>query len=231
MVFAMATISSIVQKIINDRESIKEPISQGIISYGSLAEKLKPEIEEELGEEVKTHAVVMAIRRYAETIKKRHKEIPFDYSSEIILKTDICDIAVLKSSALLNKLKRLYDVVDFEKGDILNIIHGRHEVSVVTNDRYLDKLLITLKLEKILNVESDLVSLTLTFSKDFFYTPGVIFNVVRNIAWENINIFEIVSTNTELTFILHKKDAVKSYKVLERLVGKIKEETKNYAKL
>ena len=92
-------------------------------------------------------------------------------------------------------------------------------------------MLIILKLEKILNVESDLVSLTLTFSKDFFYTPGVIFNVVRNIAWENINIFEIVSTNTELTFILHKKDAVKSYKVLERLVGKIKEETKNYAKL
>ncbi|MDH7517942.1 MAG: hypothetical protein QHH19_06330 [Candidatus Thermoplasmatota archaeon] len=108
--------------------------------------------------------------------------------------------------------------MDFEKGDILNIIHGGHEVSVVTNERYREKLLSLLKGEKILNLETNLVCLTLTYSKNYLYTPGVIYNVVRNLAWENINIFEIVSTNTELTFILHKKDAVKGYKVLEKLV-------------
>jgi len=216
----MVTISHIVQKLINDRVFIQEPMSKGIVSYGSLAKQLKPEIEEELGKEVKTHAIVMAIRRYAESLKAEHKEIVFDYSSEIILKTDMCDIAVLRSPSLLNKLKRLYDIVDFEKGDILNIIHGRHEVSVVTNERYKDKLLNILKEEKVQNLENNLVSLTLTFSKNFLHTPGVIFNVVRNIAWENINIFEIVSTNTELTFILNKKDAVKGYKVLEKLVKK-----------
>ena len=74
-----------------------------------------------------------------------------------------------------------------------------------------------LKGEKVLNVEKDLVSLTLTYGKDFLQTPGVVFNVVRNIAWENINIFEIVSTNTELTFILYKKDAIKGYNALEKL--------------
>ena len=31
---------------------------------------------------------------------------------------------------------------------------------------------------------------------------------------------EIVSTNTELTFILNKKDGIKGYKVLEKLVEK-----------
>lgn len=216
----MVTISHIVEKLINDRVFIQEPISKGIVSHGSLAKQLKPEIEEELGKEVKIHAIVMAIRRYADSLKEKYTEIVFDYSSEIILKTDISDIEVLRSPSLLNKLKRLYDIVDFEKGDILNIIHGRHEVSVVTNERYRDKLLNILKGEKVLNFENNLVSLTLTFSKDFLHTPGVIFNVVRNIAWENINIFEIVSTNTELTFILNKKDAVKGYKVLEKLVEK-----------
>jgi len=214
----MVTISHVVQKIINDKIFLQEPMSRGLVAYGSLAEQLKPEIEEELGMKVKTHAIVMALRRHAESLKAKHKEITFDYSSEIILKTDMCDISVLRSPSLLNKLKRVYDVVDFEKGDILNIIHGRHEVSVVTNERYREKLLNLLTGEKILNIEKNLVSLTLTYSKDFLYTPGVIFNVVRNIAWENINIFEIVSTNTELTFILHKRDAVKGYKVLEKLV-------------
>jgi len=214
----MVTISHVVQKLVNDRVFIQEAMSRGIISHGSLAEQLKPEIEEELGREVKHHAIVMALRRYTETLKERHKKISFDYTSEIIMKTDICDVAVFRSPTLLDKIKEIYDIVDFEKGDILNVIHGRYEVSIVTNERYRERVLEFLNGEKVLNVEKDLVSLTLTYAKDFLYTPGVIFNVVRNIAWENINIFEIVSTNTELTFILHKKDAVKGYKALEKLV-------------
>jgi aspartokinase len=217
----MVTVSHLVQKVVNDRVFIQEAMYNKIISYGSLAKQLKPEIEEELGREVKTHAIVMALRRYAETLKERPKKISFDYSSEIILKTDVCDISVLRSPTLFIKLKKLYDVVQFEKGDILNIIHGRSEVSIVTNERYREQLLTFLKDEKILNVEKNLVSVTLTYSKEFLYTPGVIFTVVRNIAWENINIFEVVSTNTELTFILAKKDAMRGYTVLEQLVTKV----------
>ncbi len=216
----MVTISQVVQKIVNDKIFILEPLSKGIISNVSLAEQLKPEIEEELGKKVKTHAIVMALRRYTEEIQKTHKEIAFDYSSEIILKTDICDIALLRSPTLFTKLKRFYDIVDFEKGDILNIIHGRHEVVIVTNERYMKKSLDLFKGEKIFNVEKNLVLLTLTFSSDFLHTPGVIYNVVRALAWDNINIYEIVSTNTELTFILNKKDSSKAYKVLGQLVEK-----------
>jgi len=215
----MVTISNVVQKIVNSNVFIQETMTRGIVSYGSLAEQLRPEIEEELGRKVKSHAIVMALRRHAETLKEIHKKIEFDYSSEIIMKTDICDIALLRSHTLLNRIKKVYDMVNFETGDILNVIHGRYEVSIVTNARYLEKMQDFLEGEKILNLEKDLVALTLTYSKDFLYTPGVIFNVVRNIAWENINIFEIVSTNTELTFIIHKRDAVKGYKALEKLIS------------
>jgi len=216
----MVTVSQAVQKIVNDKVFIQEPMSRGIVSYGSLAEQIKPEIEKELGKKVKTHSIVMALRRYAENLKESHNQVSFDYSSEIILKTDICDISVLRSQTLLNKLRKLYDIVDFETGDILNIIHGRYEVSIVTNERYREKTLKFLQNEKIINVEKNLVLLTLTFPKEFLYTPGVVFNVVRNIAWENINIFEIVSTNTELTFILSKEDAMKGYRALEKIIEK-----------
>jgi aspartokinase len=219
MVEVMVTVSHVAQKLVRDRVFVLEAMSRGIVSFGSLAEQLKPDIEKELGKKVKHHAIVMALRRHAETLKEKGK-VTFDYTSEIILKTDICDIAVRRSPTLLDKLKELYDIVDFETGDILNAVHGRYEVSIVTNERYREKALKFLKGEKVLNVETGLVSLTLTFSKDFLYTPGVIFNIVRNLAWDNINIFEIVSTNTELTFILNKEDAVRGYEVLERVVGK-----------
>ncbi len=214
----MVTISHIVQKIIDNRTYIQESMSKNIVSYALLAKQLQPEIEEELGKTVKKHAIEMALRRYSEQLKQSHKTVTFDYSSDIIMKTKICDIAVVKSPALLVKLRKLYDIIDFERGDILNIIHGSSEVSIVTNERYKQKLLEILKNEKILITEDNLVSLTMTFSKDFFYTPGIIFNIIRNVAWENINIYEIVSTNTELTFIIHKRDAMRGYKSLEKLI-------------
>lgn len=214
----MPTISHIVQKLVNQRVFIQEAMSRGIISYGSLAAQLKKEIEQELQKEVHHHAIVMALRRTAEKLKEQHKTITFNYSTEIILKTNICDIAVQKSPTLFTRLKQLYDIVNFEKGDVVNVIHGRYEVSIVTNERYLTNALKYLEPEKILNIEKDLVTLTLTFPKEFLYTPGVTFNVVRSIAWEHINIYEIVTTNTELTLVLHKKDAIDAYTALELLI-------------
>ena len=214
----MVTVSNIVQKLVDDRVFIQESIYRDIISFALLAKQLKPEVQNLLGKQVKKHAIEMALRRYSEKIKQNHKNILFDYSSDIIMKTQICDISVQKTPSLVTMLKKMYDIVDFEKGDILNIIHGNFEVSIITNERNKKKFLELLKKEKIQNVEENLISLSMTFSKDFLYTPGVIFNIIRNIAWDNINIFEIVSTNTELTFIIHKKDAMKGYNALEELI-------------
>ena len=145
----------------------------------------------------------------------------FRFEGEILMRTNIMDFNIVKSNSLLNKIKNLYGLIDFERGDVLNIILGNNEVSIITNEKYKEKLSNFLKGEKIINKEFDVVSLTLSFrSKDFIYTPGVVFTAVRNLAWNNINILEIVSTMTELTFILKKKDSIKAYNILSSLVGK-----------
>ena len=137
----MVTVSNVVQKLVEDRVFIQESMSKNIISFAALAKQLQPEIEEYLGKQVKRHAIEMALRRYSEQLKKEHKVISFDYSSDIIMRTQICDISVSRSPTLLEKLKKMYDVVEFEKGDSLNIIQGSSEVSIVTNERYKKKFL------------------------------------------------------------------------------------------
>jgi aspartokinase len=214
----MVTVSNVVQKLVDDRVFIQESMYRDIISYALLAKQLKPEVQNLLDRQVKKHAIEMALRRYSEKIRQNHNNISFDYSSDIIMKTQICDISVQKTSSLVTLIKKMYDIVDFTKGDILNIIQGNFEVSIITNKRNKKRFLDLLKNEKIHNIEEDLISLSMTFSKDFLYTPGVVFNIIRNIAWNNINIFEIVSTNTELTFILNKNDAMKGYNALEKLI-------------
>ena|SRR3989338_5960432 len=216
----MVTVSHIVRKIIQSKPYIEEAMRRDLISYGSLAEQVIEEVEKELSKKVKHSAIVMALRRYSDELIESSDDIKqFDYSSDIVIKTNLADIGVIKSNSLMADLKNLYSMVDIEKGDTLNIIAGNYEVSIIISEKYLDKLLIFLKGEKIINKEINLVALSISFKGDFFYTPGVIFNVVRRLAWEKINIYEIVSTMTELTIILNKKDSMKAYNALQDLCG------------
>jgi len=208
-----------VHKLVDEKIYLQEAIGKGIASYGSVAKQLKPEIEKELKKEVAHYAIVAALRRYAEKLNNRFKEIKFSPdNSEVNLKTNIIDINVLKTPSLFDKLKRIYDVINFDNGDILHMIYGRNTVSIVTNERYKKQICDFLQYEKILGVDENLVALSFSINKDLVNTPGVLFQIVRNFAWETINIREIISIDLEMTFIVEEKDAITGYKALKRLI-------------
>ncbi len=216
----MVTIAHLVKKMVVERPMLQETMRQGLISFGALAEKLKPQVETELGSHVKESAIVMALRRYSEGLDtKAEKKAASLFSSGIVMKTGMVDIAVAKSATLASKLEKLYRIVDFFKGDVLNLIHGNYEVSIITNERHMAKVLKLLESEEILMKEKGLVSIAMSISKEHLYTPGILFTVVRKLAWDNVNIFELVSTTTELVFVVGSKDAARAYNSLQELVG------------
>ena len=215
----MVAISHIVNKLVDERIYLHEAISYGIASYGSVAKHLKPEVEKELGREVDHFAIVTALRRYAEKLTTKLNGVKFNTRySEVNLKTHIIDINVLKTQELFDKLKRFYDLINFDKGDILHIIYGRTHVAIVTNERYKEKILNLLQNQKIKKIEENLVALSFTVGKERIEEPGVLFKITRSLAWENINVVEIISVDLEVTFIVDKKDAVRGYQALEKLI-------------
>jgi aspartokinase len=215
----MVTISHVVNKLVDERIYLHEALSKGIASYGSVAKHLKPEIEKELGKEVDHFAIVTALRRYAAKLATRFNEVKFNTTfSEVNLKTHIIDINVIKTQELFDKLKRFYDLINFEKGDILHVIYGRTHVAIITNERYKEKILNLLQNQKIKRIEENLVALSFTVGKERIEMPGVLFKITRSLAWENINVVEIISVDLEVTFIVDKNDAIKGYKALERLI-------------
>jgi len=216
----MVTVSHVVSKLVDERIYLYEALNKKIASYGSVAKHLKPDIEKELGKEVEHYAIVTALRRYAEKLVKKSDEVKFDAKhSEVNLKTHIIDINIQKSPELFDKLKRFYDLISFEKGDILHIIYGRSHVAIVTNERYKTKILNLLQNQKIIKVTDNLVSLTFTVGKERIEKPGVLFKLTRSLAWENINVMEIISVDIDVIFVVEKKNATKGYNVLEKLIN------------
>jgi len=212
----MSSVSGEVKVLLENKPFLLEALGRGILSLGNLAEVFKPEIEKNLKKGVKNSAIVMALRRYGEDIKnnmaiKEHASV----SGEIIMKTNICDFNVRKSPSLLAKIKDLYALVSIERGDFLNITVGNNEISVSVSERYYNQIEAFLNTEVVYNKQRGLVSLTLIFSGDFLNTPGIIFQVIRRLAWENINLLEIVSTMTELTIVIDKNHSFKAYEVMQ----------------
>jgi len=213
----MKSVSSMVKYLLENKPFLLDALSRGILSLGNLATEFKPDIEKSLGKEIKETAIVMALRRYGDEIREhRSIAISSSISGEILMKTNICDFNVQKSTNLLSRLKNLYEMVNIERGDFLNIIVGNNEVSISVSEKYYSKIEDFLSGEKLFNHSKGLVSLTVIFDGDFLHTPGIVSQVMHRFAWENINIFEIVSTMTELTFVIENKNSIKGYEVLQK---------------
>lgn len=210
------SVSSCVKRIIDKTPFIHEMLVRGILSFSNYASSIKNEVESSYGKSVKHSAIVMAIRRYGEELKIRdnsEKKIEVDY--EIVMKTKICDLNIVRNDKFLSKLTRLYHEVSTEKGDFLNVSLGSHEISVAVSEKY--KLVVDeiAKGEEILHRKDDLVALSLVFSGEFMATPGIVYEAVRKLAWEVINVIEIVSTKNELTFVINREDSMKAFDVLQ----------------
>ena len=209
----MVTVSNVVNDILSRQVFLRECIDKDIVSYNKLALNLKPEIEAEMGRKVKLNTITMALRRIAEKNNKRVTKPSFNYSIESI-KTNICYVVFEESSTLLYNLQNLYPIIDFKKGGILNIIQGNFEVAIIINKKYKKQLFELMENEKAIEVIDEIVSISLAYPDGFIYTPGILYDISGFLAWENINVIDIVLTKMELNLIIHKKDLMRCYKTL-----------------
>lgn len=212
----MASVAAAVKTIINRSPFISEMLIQDVISFSNLAKSIQPKVEALYGESVNTAAVVMAIRRYAEELKEAEKGAVkgrIDY--EIQMKTNIYDVNFSRDDSFIPRLSELYDIVRPDQGDFLNITLGSHEITLAVSENHRETVDELTKGQRIVHRYSDLVALTIVFHGDFLQTPGILYLAVRKLAWENINIIEIVSTMNVLTFVIRREDSHKAYEALE----------------
>lgn len=222
----MVTISNVVSAILNKQVFLQEAINHNIVSYNKIANNIKPEIEAKLGKKVKQNAIVMALRRYSEKLEKRKDRFSLNYFRETLLKTDVCLIIIEESPDALNKTQELYNKMVFKQGKIFNIVQGNYELGIITNQSNMENVIDAFGKDKILRIVEDLVVISLMYSKDYLFTPGVLYNVLRFLAWENINIFNITLTPQELSLVISRDDTMQCYNILEKLVKTTKNNVK-----
>lgn len=216
----MTSIQKIVNDLIEQQPYLEEALAQGLINHNELGRKLKSQVEMNLRKEVNETAVSMAVRRYSRQITEEVKiknKIELD-DADIIIRQGLFEFTVHKTPETIGIVRKIHDIIELSPRDFLTITHGMYEITIVTNQRFkrdLEDLFEESSRKKIIE---HLSALSLKLPPEAAEGVGLYYIVTKALAWNNVNIVEIISTWSELTLIIEDEKINLSHEVIQGLV-------------
>ncbi|AXG73875.1 aspartate kinase [Flavobacterium arcticum] len=216
----MKTISSVVEHYIKTKPFLLSALSQGIINLTSLARNMMPELELELGKDVKQGAVVMSLKRLSEDLDFRlnHKIVKVLKSiGEITVRSSLTDYTFVVSDTMLNKHVELINRITANPEVFYTSSRGVNETSIVVSSSVNDIVDTLFADEKMVERTDNLASITIKLPKDNISTPGVYYYIFQRLAWEGIIVNEVISTSYEFTILVSEEEIDLAFKVMKDL--------------
>ncbi len=213
----MRTIQQAVTAIINKTPFIEEALYDKLINVSSLARIIKPEVEKMLKKEIKEGAIMMAINRISPSsvlkIRKNIKKIALT-SGDFIMRSDLCDYTFKNTSTLVPKIIKLLKDIGNDNDNFFTISQGVFETSIVLSKKIESKIERIFKEENVLWSATNLASLTIKLPKSNIEQPGVYYFILKQLAWANISVQEVISTTHEITIVVKETEINETFSIL-----------------
>jgi len=214
----MVTVRSAVEQIISRQPYLEEALGQKLINLSALARLILPQVRELTFKKVKQGAVLMALKRLPKTMQttSRVKKVLGD-SRDLVTRSNLVEFTVLNSDFSIDKHKKIIEATEKTKKHFLTITQGIFETTVIVSRQLKDKIEKILKKVKITSQFDHLSSITVHLPGKNTLTPGVYYSILKSLAWEGINIVEVVSTFSEFTIILEDKEVSRAFSLLKNV--------------
>jgi len=216
----MITVAQAVERIIKKSPFIEEALFEKLINVSSLARRIKPEVESLIRKEVKLGAIVMAINRMSPSDYLRVNDRINDFLhllGDVLVRSGLSDYTFAYSDELTIKQTKLLKLLHRKKDIFCTFSQGISERTIIISTSFEKEMEKVFKGEKILAVKKDLSSITIRLPKENVETPGVYYFILKKLAWEGINIVEVISTTNEFTLVVNDKDVDQTFSLLMRM--------------
>lgn len=216
----MKTISSVVEEYIKKKPFLQSALAQGIINLTSLSRLVRPEIEEELGKDIRNGAIVMALKRLSDDLEFRatHKIIKvLKNIGEITVRSSLTDFTFLVSESILDNQTQLIKEVNKNKDVFYTSSRGVNEMNIVVSNLLDDTVQELFKNEKCTQKATNLSSITVKLPAENVSVPGIYYFIFQRLAWEGIVLFEVISTTNEFTIIVNDEQVDTAFKTIKDL--------------
>ena len=213
----MTSIPNIVEEIIKKKPFLEDALVNGLVNLSALARHLKPEIEKHIDKPVNDSAIIMALNRLIPRIKlvstMKFRNI-VNNIGDIIVRSNLADYAFANSSTLFEAQAKLLDKVHSMKDVFCTFSQGIYETTLVVSSSITGLVEDIFAGENCLSKTSHLSSITVKLPMDNTVCPGVYYYIFKELAWDNINIADIISTANEFTVIINNNDIHRAFSIL-----------------
>lgn len=216
----MKTVQEAVEEIIGQTPFIEEALHDKLINVSSLARDIQTQVEQKLGKEVKTGAIMMAINRVSPLqvlkIRKNIKSFSLDLK-DFIVRSDLLDYTFKNTSSLQKRIAKLYGNIESNSESFFTVSQGIFETNIVISANINEELKKHLNEEELIHSIDKLASITIKLPKSNLEQSGVYYFILKQFAWANIPVQEIISTTHEITLVVKETDITRSFSILINL--------------
>lgn len=212
----MITVPQKVEELVRETPFLEELIARNLLNFSEYARQIRPQVEKELIKDVSIASIVMALKRLSKDIKSSGP-ITFshdkgNYFHNITLKSDLVEFTYANSPTLMENLKKIVNKATEEI--FFTWSRGVYETTIIVSKKFWNICEKYFSSEKLKYRNDNVSALTILLPDDNISEPGIYYAALKNLAWEGINILEVVSTYTELTLIIADQDIPKTIEVL-----------------
>jgi hypothetical protein len=223
---AMLKISDAAEEVLYENEVALIALSEGYLNLSAYAASIRKQVEIRTKKPVRPGSIVVALSRLRQSLKKGkggQSLLPEIRLEDLSVKSQLVELAFDRTKATLDALERLSRTHKWNYRDLLMIVQGIGEINIIVSEGMKKQVMAALRNLKPKLVLGGLASLSVRFDERYITTPNVIYGLVRHFAVRRINIIEIVSTFTELSFVVQNKDLEPGFGILSGLLDKNKD--------
>lgn len=216
----MSSISKVTEEIINRSPFLREAMTENLINISALARKIRPEIEKVTGKEIKEGAIVMAIKRMSPGVyHKLNIKINnvIGGIGDFLVRSDLIDFTYENSESIRSCQSQLIQHLKDDKDCFFTLCKGITETTYIVNSKYSSDVQRIFVNEHLKSHNKHLSSITVKLPETNTETYGVYYYIMKHLAWEGINIEQVVSTSNEFTAIVNSNDIDEAFKILMQL--------------
>jgi aspartokinase len=216
----MRSIYQVVTESLETDTIVREALRLDIVNHSALARRLI----ETHGWTAAEEAVITAIRRFrakmGESEQGRAKEVLS--MGRLHMRSRIAIVKVSKSKEAQRLIPRLFDLVDYMKGETLRITQSDRSLKVFVDETKLEAVLQVLSAQRVEHVGRGLTEIRFVGPPECAGTPGVVALCLAAIAQRGVSLVEILSDMPEVLIFIEEESASQAYEALAMQIAALR---------
>ena len=213
----MKTIATCVEEILISQPFLEDALTRNILNFSALAEELREPISKMLRKAVKSGAIMMALRRYSppkEMANKIKLNKVLQNLGDITVRSDISDYTFKNSSTLPKQISLIFAKIGDNRESFFTVSQGIFETNIVISANLKEEIDGLFEGEELINSMAKLASITIKLPKTNLEQSGIYYFILKQLAWANIPVQEVISTTHEITLVVKETDINKTFSIL-----------------